>query len=586
MIYDNSTGLLSQVIDQLGHTTNYQYYTNGLTQSVTDRNNHTINYAYDSGNRLISRNGLTLHDSIAYNNNGLVTHFHDLNGNLDFVYDSLNRLTSYTDYYSNQVQYEYNKVGNLLKIIYPGNNTVEYAYFDDQTLHTVKDWFNNITTYTYLNDCSLSRVDLPNGTYTTYAYDNAGRMTGMQNKKSDGTIISAYVYTLDSLGNHVSEQIQEPLQYPVLQESELTYTYDNANRILSAGPTLFNHDLNGNMTQATGPEGNYSFVFDAGNRLTQVTGQLNAAYVYDAMDHRRAVTRNGITTRYVLDISGDMDKVLVETAPGDSPLYYYIHGNGGLLYRIRAVDNAIQYYHYDSRGSTIAITNQSQGITHKYIYDAFGQVLLKEEIDFNPYRYVGKYGVIYEDSLLCYMRARYYRPDIGRFLSEDQVWGTNLFAYSGNNPINNIDPNGLATFEVSSLNYYGMKIKYNILLLDVINKNLVHEHIFFEDGMNIGWAGEGLFVESKPEEKNYSQKSTKGYNDMVLKWAIVVFSKDEKNQKYSKDEFNCQHFADKIRENYRYLIGIYNSKNLNQEKLDNYINENFNKVYKEAKRYD
>jgi uncharacterized protein RhaS with RHS repeats len=40
------------------------------------------------------------------------------------------------------------------------------------------------------------------------------------------------------------------------------------------------------------------------------------------------------------------------------------------------------------------------------------------------------------------MRARYYQPSTGRFLSQDPVWSTNLFVYADNNPITNIDPEG------------------------------------------------------------------------------------------------------------------------------------------------
>lgn len=460
--YDNNTGLLSHVTDQLGHTSYNQYYPNGMAQSITNRNNQSINYTYDSTNRLIGQQSASLNATFEYSNNDLLHQITDGNGVMGFTYDSLNRLSTYTDFYANQVQYQYDKANNLTKITYPGNKAVEYTYYDDNALHTAKDWLNNITTYTYLSNGSLSRINLPNGTYTTYAYDVAGRLTGMSSKRSDNTIICAYTYELDSLGNHRSEQIQEPLAIPALQETETAYSYDVANRIQTAGATSFTHDFNGNLTSSSNPSGNYTYSFDEQSRLVQVSGKLTATYTYDVQGNRRAATRNGITKRYVLDISGEMANVLIESNASNTAEYYYVYGSGSLLYRIKAADNTIQYYHYDSRGSTIAISNQSQFVTHTYKYDEFGSVLASQEADFNPFRYVGKYGVMYDDSLLYYMRARYYRPDIGRFLSEDPVWDVNLYGYANNNSICKIDPKGENAVNdqriINDLSYLGGKI--------------------------------------------------------------------------------------------------------------------------------
>jgi RHS repeat-associated protein len=46
-----------------------------------------------------------------------------------------------------------------------------------------------------------------------------------------------------------------------------------------------------------------------------------------------------------------------------------------------------------------------------------------------------------------YMKARYYDPEVGRFISEDPIGfdggDVNLMAYVQNNPVNGIDPEGL-----------------------------------------------------------------------------------------------------------------------------------------------
>ena len=66
----------------------------------------------------------------------------------------------------------------------------------------------------------------------------------------------------------------------------------------------------------------------------------------------------------------------------------------------------------------------------------------------NPYRYRGYY---YDtETGLYFLKTRYYDPEIGRFITIDDlsyidpeiINGLNLYAYCTNNPVMNIDPNG------------------------------------------------------------------------------------------------------------------------------------------------
>ncbi|MBR1506136.1 MAG: hypothetical protein IJ614_08520, partial [Prevotella sp.] len=54
-----------------------------------------------------------------------------------------------------------------------------------------------------------------------------------------------------------------------------------------------------------------------------------------------------------------------------------------------------------------------------------------------------------------YMRARHYDPTIGRFLSEDPIWSTNLYPYCDNNPIMGIDPRGEAGLDAVNVGLNG-----------------------------------------------------------------------------------------------------------------------------------
>jgi RHS repeat-associated protein len=146
-------------------------------------------------------------------------------------------------------------------------------------------------------------------------------------------------------------------------------------------------------------------------------------------------------------------------------------------------DGKASYYVTDVRGSVIAIVDEDGNITHKYQYDDFGKVVQKEEADYNPFQYVGKYGVMALNDHQYYMRARHYDPTIGRFLSEDPIWSTNLYPYADNNPIMGIDPRGEAHETVEVSNWYGVKYELSFdYYKDANNKYGVTNRVYKRKG--------------------------------------------------------------------------------------------------------
>ena len=84
-------------------------------------------------------------------------------------------------------------------------------------------------------------------------------------------------------------------------------------------------------------------------------------------------------------------------------------------------------------------------LAERYAYSPFGQVNAPSHPAIgNPYLFAGR--EFDSETGLYYSRARYYDPDMGRFLSTDPLGyadGMNLYAYVRNNPINRVDPLGL-----------------------------------------------------------------------------------------------------------------------------------------------
>jgi RHS repeat-associated protein len=140
--------------------------------------------------------------------------------------------------------------------------------------------------------------------------------------------------------------------------------------------------------------------------------------------------------------------VIAETDTLGNVQAWYIYGLG-LAYKLMP-DGNIYTYHFDSRGSTIAMTDGTGQIVNEYSYGPNGERTGIVEATPNPFGYIGRYGVMEEGNGLKFMRARYYDDGSGRFLNKDLIPGDirtpqslNRYAYAQNNPVNWIDPLGL-----------------------------------------------------------------------------------------------------------------------------------------------
>ena len=168
----------------------------------------------------------------------------------------------------------------------------------------------------------------------------------------------------------------------------------------------------------------------------------DTSFYYDGGGNRLSATRVGVATHYVYDPWGNL---MAEADGSNNITGKYIYGRGLLA----AATSAGRYcYHFDGTGSTVAITDMNGNIVNSYAYEPFGVIVSQQETIPQPFKFVGRYGVMAEPDGLYYMRARYYDPSVGRFISEDPIGfgggDVNLYDYVRNNPLNRIDPKGLA----------------------------------------------------------------------------------------------------------------------------------------------
>ncbi|OQW90836.1 MAG: hypothetical protein BWK78_06100 [Thiotrichaceae bacterium IS1] len=112
-------------------------------------------------------------------------------------------------------------------------------------------------------------------------------------------------------------------------------------------------------------------------------------------------------------------------------------------------DGEYRAYHFDYRGSIVALTDQSGKVVQRFQYGPYGE-LVKGEASVTPFLFNGKYGVMTEDNGLSYMRARFYSAAMKRFVNMDVLLGSvgegqtlNRFAFVTGRPVSLVDPFGL-----------------------------------------------------------------------------------------------------------------------------------------------
>lgn len=317
----------------------------------------------------------------------------------------------------------------------------------------------------------MTTATLPSGTgvVSTYTYDNADRLTGISHVKG-GTTLASAAYTLDNVGNRTQR---------VDQAGTHTYAYDDLHRLTSVvypGPatTSYAFDAFGNRTSKTDAGGTTAYAYDDADRITSVTPPSPApvvSYTWDdngnltdrgaddfAWDYedrmtsatvnsvtttfayrgdglRDSRTTGGTTTTFTWDIAGGLPVIL-----DDGSQYLY---GAGLVSQTSGANT--YYYLADGLGSTMKSVDSSGTVVNAYTYDIYGKKTSSSGSQANEFDFAGQQT---DATGLQYLRARYYDPETGTFLSRDPManapgWSENSLVYAAGSPSNRVDPRGL-----------------------------------------------------------------------------------------------------------------------------------------------
>jgi RHS repeat-associated protein len=358
----------------------------------------TMSYSYNAASRLISlmANGPA---SLSYG----------------YSYDAASRLTSVipdTGSPGVRVALEYDANARLTRII---NRSPDSAVtFDD--LRTTYDKLGNVLT-------TQNSV----GT-TTYTYDAIYRLTSVSGPGINET------YAYDATGNRTAR-------------NAVTYSYNAANQLVSSSDGVsYAYDDNGNLKTKSLNGQTTTFTWNANDRLTRIDfpdGSF-AAYTYDALGRRLSKRdRAGVTIYYVYDGLN----LAQEVNSSGVVIASYVHDS--LDHPLSMTRDGFTYsYLYDRLGSVIGLTDGGGVLVASYRYDPWGNLIATGGSNptlTNPFRFAGREFDV--ESGLYSMRARFYDPQTGRFLSKDALNSANAYAYADNNPVVFHDPMGHEAFD-------------------------------------------------------------------------------------------------------------------------------------------
>ncbi|WP_275935205.1 RHS repeat-associated core domain-containing protein, partial [Abyssisolibacter fermentans] len=255
----------------------------------------------------------------------------------------------------------------------------------------------------------------------------------MYNKEGEEVLKKSVEYIYDANGNEIR------------QKSDYIHPHDMT-MIQSTKGNTHGKGITEEISTLIEREEEY---YDGFNRLVKVdkitSGTRNiVTYRYNGDGQRTTKQEQCSKDGYVTKTTNyyyDRQHVILET--GTETVSYV----RGINYISRKSSIGSSYYFYNGHGDVVQTVSENGEVRNQYDYDIFGNPLLTIEEEKNEIRYSGEY---YDESTgLYYLRARYYNPYTGRFISEDSYWGEdsnplslNLYTYCYNDPLRFIDPSG------------------------------------------------------------------------------------------------------------------------------------------------
>lgn len=231
-----------------------------------------------------------------------------------------------------------------------------------------------------------------------------------------------------------------------LPDSVTGNTFNADNGMTGFGGATLSYDANGNLTS----DGTNTYTWDARNHLTAISGAATASFTYDAFGRRASESMGATTTQFLYDRLNPVQEI-----QGGTPSANLLTGGRLDEYFARTdSSNNVSTLLTDRLGSTIGLVSSGQSMATSYTYQPFGATTSTGAANGNSYQFSGREN---DATGLYFYRARYYSPTFQRFIGQDPIGfaggDSNLYAYTFNNPVEWIDPQGL---DVTVIYYPGL----------------------------------------------------------------------------------------------------------------------------------
>ncbi len=487
----NARGEMIEFRDARGHVERWEYDDRGFLISETDKAARTSTYTYDDDGRILTH--LTREGE-------LIQYTYDVAGRVEEVagpdtwirysYDWYDRLSS-VQTPEQTVAVAYDLDGRVVQELNSGlvNESLFFTYTPDgrpvrldstygwteQSYDTrgrpvaMEDSRLGLTEWQWNNDDLLTRQERIGGLVTEATYTDGQRVSRLLTR--DGaTVVQDLLLERDPQGRITSKTDAV---------GDHTYTYDDRGRLLTAAhspesgldPESYTYDAVGNRLEWTGNPASEVNVDDA-DRLTQderyhyrydlegrvseredrVTGEITD-YTWDSFDRLVSVTDadgtatmftyDGIGRRIELAHDGSVRRYLHDggeilgALDGAGTLRSWVGSNGGDL-TAEWADGSVQDAVIDHLGTRVGWYGATGLDTTAR--DTFGVAMPEigaSGMDLNAVTWHPA-----DPTGLVYMRARYYDPRTGRFITEDPMEDGNAYPYAANNPVSVWDPFG------------------------------------------------------------------------------------------------------------------------------------------------